>query len=281
MKLCKEQKEKQVSGLKKVYEFIKKNKMKIVVFSGVLIICAIFLVNTIIKPSQEEVLNDSVSIVQFHTDNSEAEKIKSYLAISEELNDFMENNKVMVTESEIIEKMKTSTLMSVENLEKEIKEIDKLISESKTQHVLISRIKNLIVQERLINKYLYNSYYEVNSILEEALKKYVGEKYGIIDIENIGFYTTIPERDGFVNFRIYYGKFENGIEFGIDSNLKDGMYALELLTTLNDPNPNDNDKYNKERNKILKEGLIQSGKLYDIVDKENLFSEKDAKKLKK
>jgi len=282
MKLYRDQKEKQVSGLKKVYEFIKNNKIKIAIVSGVLIITTLIFANIINKPTKAELLNNSVAIVQTHDNHSEASEIKNYLKISEELNDFMNIHRIMGIEEEITEKAEKTTLMSVKNLEKEIKDTNELFGKSDIQQEdLISRIKNLMVQERLVNKYLYNSYYKVNSILEEALRTYAGEKYGIIDTQNINFYAQIPERDGIVDYTIYYGTFENSIDSGIDGDLKAGMYALQRLTTSKDPNSNDNDKYNEDRNKILKNGLIQSGNLYNIVDKENLFSEKHAKKFRK
>lgn len=275
MSLIKERNEKKVSGLKIVWQNIKKHKKQIFISTGAIALCCIIVfVGIKRKTKTEQTINNSsvVDIIglekEFKTTEL-ANEITDYLILSEKINDFMKKNRIILVEEEVKENAENTPLQSAQTLSEEIEELEKLLNNtSASTQILNERIKKMMIQEIKTNEYLYNSYNKVDSILETALRAYIGEKYGILDVENIRFY----------NNRFYYKNFNN---YKIDLKIVDPIAYLGKLTTLNDPNKDDNSKYNRERNETLKKGLKHAENLFEMVNNKALYSEKYAKKLEK
>ena len=158
----------------------------------------------------------------------------------------------------------------------------------------IYTILNLKKQEQLVNKYIYSIGYETayNNITE-ATKKYAGEVFGVEDYENLKFRynsggntgessvlmtNTIDKQYGLDEVQNY--NFASLFRSEEEDKIQDGVISMIKTDKNNDKNDEDNNSYNLDRNKYIKEALEQSVILTQEVEENDLYNEKLAGKLK-
>lgn len=143
-----------------------------------------------------------------------------------------------------------------------------------------TNLRYLITQEILVNKYIYETGYQVAyENAKVATKNYVAEKFGIEDPNSIGVSynnpnnynaNNQPDETVVLEFDTIYGSRRVSTK---DKNIIDGSRAMANTQTNSDPDTNDNTLYNSDRNNTIKDALVTAKSLEQLVENTNLLDE--------
>lgn len=269
---------------------LKKLKYRLVV-GGVLattIIGGFVIKNKITENEQKNIQ----TIVNYYGEDSEEKKIIEYLELSETLNKLNLNSysfdESLFSEYNILQELKNPK--EIKEMINKQKEINMFISKKDIlkQHENIELILNLIIQERLINNYIYTTGYSVvNQDVEDETKRYTGEVFGIKDYNNITFDYNL-DSNAEQSVKIYYDSDKGKNEYSFDNffmlkeekNIMDGIASINNTDSYNDNDIEDNNEYNKNRNMYIKEALEKSSNLGYMTDENDLYNEELSRKMK-
>lgn len=244
----------------------------------------------------EEKQNES--IVAYYGEDSIENKIIQYIDISEKLSklnlESFDIDKILYEKHNISNELKSPD--EIEDLIKEFKGINSYISSKDItkQSKNIDIVLNLAAQEKLVNSFVYNVGYSVaNKNITDATKKYAAEVFNIEDPKNVEFKyfmdsgsaesnTTVinktPNKYGFKGKETY--NFDNQFEKKEEKKITSGVVFMNQTDVLNDKISEDNNKYNDDRNNIIKDALYSSVDLELEVKENNLYNEKLVNKMK-
>ncbi len=232
------------------------------------------------------------TIVEFYGEESNEKTIIDYIDISEKLHKL--NLDEYTCSEELISKYNLSNeLMDSSKLNLLIDKFN-LINKSMYSKNLdkqsenIDLILNLKNQEKLVNGYIYDTgHFVAYTDVKKATKEYAAETFGI-DAKNIEFSYNYESNDGgnyAINNKI--DKYEKQT-YNLDSlfpknqenQIRTGISSMVEIDPEVDNNLDDNDKYNKERNKDIKVALYNSATLEMENNENNLYNESLANKFK-
>lgn len=216
---------------------------------------------------------DTETIIStIHEEDLVESDILCYIEISDNLNKL--NLGRFILDEDI-----TLELDSPENIQKYIDKYDQNN---------ITCLRYLKMQEILVNSYIYKTGYSVaNKNVEEATKKYAIEFYGMENYKDITINYNNPSNHSVTNQpedHVWMNYPYNYITESItvtDKNIKIGALATENTKTNSDPDKSDNNLYNKDRNKEIKNAIIVAEYLNNQVENDDLYNEKAAKKIKR
>lgn len=267
-----------------------KYKLVIAAFTATIAAGSIVGINKIKSNNEKQQIQ---TIVNYYGKESEENKVVDYIELSEKLNSMKLSN--YSADEDLFNKYNISNELKspeeINDLIETAKTFNQYISSKnlKTQSSNIETFLNLIMQEKLVNDYIYTTgYFTAQTASNESTKKYAGEVFGITDYNNIKFdYNISPstgESDATVSYKTDEGTkkytFNNFWISDIEKDIKDGVKAMNNADNSYDKDAIDNDEYNKQRNKLIKEALEQSAILGNKVEEEDLYSEKLANKLR-
>ncbi|MBO5095664.1 MAG: hypothetical protein J6B98_02205 [Bacilli bacterium] len=188
----------------------------------------------------------------------------TYLELSNELNKLnLEKYGIEVTEK--------TALDTPENIQLKMEKLDD--------------IKYLMQQEENINYYLRtNGYKTASEASLEALKSYVKESMGLKQTDDIEITIDTNSVTGYENIVVYANGESHIIELKyLDSSARQaiGNYLNTNVESYEDVNEEDNYKYNKDRNQIICDALVESSELKEEVISRDLSNPRLIKKLTK
>lgn len=269
---------------------LKKLKYRLVV-GGVLattIIGGFVIKNKITENEQKNIQ----TIVNYYGEDSEENKIIEYLELSETLNKLNLNSysfdESLFSEYNILQELKNPK--EIKEMINKQKEINMFISKKDIlkQHENIELILNLIIQERLINNYIYTTGYSVvNQDVKDETKRYTGEVFGIKDYNNITFDYNLNS-NAEQSVKIHYDSDKGKNEYYLanffmlkeEKNIMDGVASINNTDSYNDNDIENNNEYNKNRNMYIKEALEKSANLGYMTDENDLYNEELSRKMK-
>lgn len=222
------------------------------------------------------------AIIEYYGIDSDENKVLKYLEIAQKLNelnlDEYKVNDEMFNKYEISSELKT-----IDEIEKLIKEFDTVefsveFDERNFEQLndSIVVVLNLIMQEKLVNQYIYDIGYGVahDNILY-SVKDYTEEVFGLEDkYFELNYYENRFEIElgDSEEYRIY--DIESGKLNAISNNL-----SLAVQTDISyDDNDADNYEYSEDRINLIRNTLYSSVELNTEIEKEDLYDKKLVKK---
>ena len=253
-----------------------------VILVGILTGVGITGVNALMENYNER---QKTTIVEYYGQESEEKKLLDYIDISDKLNK-MDLEKYIINETLLDKYNISNELKSPNELNELIDKCNLINSFVSTKDIVkqaenIEIILNLIRQESLVNSYIYTSGYSLaHENITEATKKYAGEVFDLNENDiKFGSYehaVTIENNDraqyDIENKDIYI--IDREINFSKKQNMiADGVGHMVNVDASDDKNYDDNDEYNKDRNKYIKDALKYSVDLYEDVENKDLYDE--------
>lgn len=144
-------------------------------------------------------------------------------------------------------------------------------------------IKYLKEQEQCVNSYLRTEGYNTaRDASLNALKSYVKETLGLSQSDEIEIKITTSGEEPF-SISAFVNDEHISLNYGLDSLAFDAVenYLATNIESDEDKNDLDNNKYNKDRNEIISNTLIDSSNLEEYVKERDLANPKLIKKLNK
>ena len=144
-------------------------------------------------------------------------------------------------------------------------------------------IKYLKEQEQCVNSYLRTEGYNTaRDASLNALKSYVKETLGLSQSDEIEIKITTSGEEPF-SISVFVNDEHISLNYSLDSLAFDAVenYLETNVETGEDKNDLDNNKYNKDRNEIISNTLIDSSNLEEYVKERDLANPKLIKKLNK
>ena len=275
----------------------KKRALKLV--AGFAVVAVLAAVPIVSVAHNDYVINQQENaIVAYYGDESIESKIIDYINVSDELNKL--NLRSFTVDDSLYEKYNISNeLKSPEEITKYIEQFKSVNSYISSKDITkqiqnIDIVLNLKAQEKLVNSYIYNVGYSVaNENITSATKKYTAEVFGIEDPSNIYFNYHTDNGTNETNTMIInqvtnkYGlrddesyNFDNTFEKKEEKQINKGVISMVQTDTSSDKIETDNNKYNYERNSIIRKALANSANLENQVEDYDLYNEKLANKMK-
>lgn len=238
------------------------------------------------------------SIMQYYGEDSIESKIVNYIDISEELR-LLNLGSFNIDESLYKKHNISDQLKSPEEIKEYItkfKNINSFVSSKDItkQSKNIDIVLNLAVQEKLVNSYIYNvGYSTANKNITDATKKYTAEVFGVENPANIYFNYHLEAKSGESSTKVMnrnsdeYGSsknevynFDNQFQKKEEKNINKGIISMTQTDVSGDKIPEDNDRYNEDRNDNIREALANSVNLENQVEDYDLYNERMANKMK-
>lgn len=283
---------------KKAKSLNKKTIYKVLIgaiLGTVLIITPLSVINAHNEKQEEK---QNASIVAYYGEDSVENKIIKYIEISEKLTklklDSFDIDQSLYKKHNISVQLKT-----IEEIEDYIEKFNGMNSyvsskDITKQSYYIDIVLNLAIQEKLVNSYIYNvGYSTANQNITSATKNYAAEVFGVENPANVYFNYHSDKSSGQSNTTITdktpdknaeYGKktynFDNLLETKEEKNINKGVFGMIETDVFSDEIPDDNEKYNGDRNDIIRKVLADSAELERQVNEYDLYNEKKANKMK-